>query len=75
MRFLFLSCLCFLFLQADAQQQYTNTLKGLVRDAEMKESLPGATILVYADTLRVAATKTDDKGVFRIEQLPLQRYR
>ncbi len=64
-----------MFLQADAQQQYTNTLKGLVRDAEMKESLPGATILVYADTLRVAATKTDDKGVFRIEQLPLQRYR
>ncbi len=61
-------------LHLQAQVKYTQTLKGVIVDKELKYTLSGASAKVFKDTLLVSGGKTDEKGEFRIENLPVGRY-
>lgn len=56
-------------------QQQTQVVKGILRDANSRIPLPGATVCLYKDTLQYKCTSTDDKGQFFIEAVELGRYR
>ncbi|MEM8560542.1 MAG: TonB-dependent receptor, partial [Bacteroidota bacterium] len=52
----------------------TATLRGLVIEAETQRPLPGATVVLLTDSVRVAATVSDGDGLFVLPRLPAQRY-
>lgn len=54
-------------------QQVTQNIRGTVRDAESNQTLPGATIMLFSDTVFLTGTVTDDAGAFRIESVPVGR--
>lgn len=54
-------------------QQFTQTIKGQVSDAETGVSLPGATIVILGSDPLIG-TVTDLDGRFRIEKVPVGRY-
>ncbi len=54
-------------------QNLTQTVKGKVIDADIRVSLPGATVLLM-ETEPVIGTVTDIDGNFRIENVPVGRY-
>jgi hypothetical protein len=63
-----------LFLVASVSGQIiTQTIKGKVVDADIRVSLPGAT-LILLDTDPLIGTVTDINGNFRMESVPLGRY-
>jgi hypothetical protein len=55
-------------------QEVTQTIRGSVADSETKSPLFAATIAIYRDSSLVGATISDEKGVFRIENVPVGRY-
>ena len=61
-------------LMAQAQVNYTQTLKGSIVDKELKYTLSGATVKVFKDTLLISGSKTNERGDFNIEKLPIGRY-
>lgn len=72
-RTLFFSALfVFYFFQINAQVP-VQTLRGTVTDRETFEPLPGATVVIL-NTDPVRATITDNKGIFKIEGIPVGRY-
>jgi hypothetical protein len=63
--------LCFTFsYEADCQKRI---IRGIVKDRDSQETLPGATIMVL-NTNPVLGTTTDANGAFRIENVPVGRY-
>ncbi len=51
---------------AQAQVNYTQTLKGSIVDKELKYTLSGATVKVFKDTLLISGSKTNERGDFNI---------
>ncbi|RMG88426.1 MAG: TonB-dependent receptor [Bacteroidetes bacterium] len=51
------------------------TLRGVVRDLDTHEPLPGATIRIWRDSLHKFAGTSDESGRYRFEQIPVGRYR
>lgn len=68
--------LLFLFLVSSislsAQQQYKQTVRGVVLDKNTQEYLPGATIIVSYDDNTIGTT-TNEKGEFSISGVPVGR--
>ncbi len=64
--------LIFLF-QKGVAQTLTQTIRGKVVELETKFPLPGATVIILADTLQVKGSTTDSEGTFRIEKVPVGR--
>ena len=65
----------FLFLlvpSAGFSQTFTQTIRGIVIDADSKSGLPGANIYVLELDTQMAAT-TDNDGKFRFEKVPVGR--
>ncbi len=56
------------------QVNYTQTLKGMVLDKELKYPLPGATLKIFKDTLLVSGSKTNEFGEFKFDKIPVGRY-
>ncbi len=63
----------FLTVSSIEAQQFTQTIKGQVLDAESGSSLVGATIIIRG-TDPLIGTVTDLDGKFRIEKVPVGRY-
>ena len=55
-------------------QNLSQTIRGSIIDMETKTPLLAATVAVYDESTPVAATITDEKGVYRIENVPVGRY-
>ena len=54
-------------------QEYTQTLRGTVMDAETFETLPGANIIIL-DSDPFLGTTSDVDGQFKIDQIPVGRH-
>lgn len=54
-------------------QQYTQTVRGNVKDADGKFALPGASVSLVAN-LKVINVMTDDAGKFRFDNIPVGRF-
>ncbi len=67
--FLFLFCCCFCFTNA---QNLTQTVKGVVQDADSEYPLIGATVAL-ANSDPMIATSTDVDGAFKLEGVPVGR--
>jgi hypothetical protein len=74
MKLAFTLCLvlfsCFSF-----SQSLTQTVRGKVVDRETQFPLPGATIILLSDTVRLKGSSTDESGNFRIENVSVGRHR
>jgi hypothetical protein len=55
-------------------QAPTQTVRGTVRDADSRMPLPFVTVCLVADTTYMKCTSTDEKGQWRLENVPLGRY-
>lgn len=55
-------------------QGVTQTVRGSVIDMETKAPLLAATIAIYDESSLVAASVTDENGIYRIENVALGRY-
>lgn len=68
---LFLVILLFLIsTQLGFSQNYAQTIRGKVIDAQSQSPLIGATVAIDAET----GVVTDDKGYYRLENIPVGRY-
>ncbi len=56
-------------------QELTQTIRGSVTDGETRLPLISATVAVYHDSLLIAASTTDHRGVFRMDGIPVGRCR
>ena len=57
----------------NAKAQYSQTIKGTVRDQASQALIPGANVLVLS-TNPVLGTITDNDGTFKIKNVPVGRY-
>ncbi len=64
-----LLCACFSAGGLQAQSLY-----GRILDAETRTTLPGATVLILQDGVRITGQITDGSGAFRFSRLPAGRY-
>ena len=55
-----------------AQTPITQTIRGTVSDKDSKQPLTGATVMIL-ESLPVLGANTDEKGEFRLEQVPIGR--
>ncbi|MDQ3394911.1 MAG: TonB-dependent receptor [Bacteroidota bacterium] len=55
-------------------QNIFQVVRGKVSDSEIKTPLPGASIVLLSDTSTFRGTTTDDRGVFRMDQVPVGRH-
>ena len=55
-------------------QNISQTIRGSIIDTETKTPLLAATVAVYDESAPVAATITDQEGLYRIENVPVGRY-
>ena len=63
-----------IFCQLAFTQDYTQTLRGTVKDRDSKTILTGAAIAVYADSALITGVTSDIDGLFKIDNLPIGRY-
>ncbi len=69
----FLAFFCsWIFIHSAHAQQFSQTVRGRVIDAESHASLPGATVVITTLT-PVMGTATDIDGYFRFEKVPVGR--
>ena len=69
----FLLCLFLLSpVVLSAQQQFNQTVRGVVMDKNTQETLPGANVMVVSNGKQYFAT-TDEKGVFAVSNVPVGR--
>ena len=54
-------------------QELSQTVKGKVVDKESKSSIPGAIVRLASDSSFKSASQTDDKGYFKIVNVPIGR--
>ena len=59
--------LSFLFPLLVQAQDLKQTIRGNIIDRESKATLPGANVLLYADTVFLSGTTTNEDGNFRLE--------
>jgi hypothetical protein len=63
-----------LFACFSAGRLQAQSLYGRILDAETGTTLPGATVLILQDGVRIAGQITDGSGAFRFSRLPAGRY-
>ena len=51
----------------------TQTIRGKVTDKEAKATIPGVSVAVYKDSVLITGTSTDEKGNFRLTEIPIGR--
>ncbi|MFB6319605.1 carboxypeptidase regulatory-like domain-containing protein [Saccharicrinis sp. FJH54] len=73
-RFIILFLFCIFNANMLDAQELTQTIRGNVNDMVSNQPLFAATIAIYDDSTMISAAVTDDKGMFRIEKLPVGRY-
>src|ERR1035437_5314755 len=71
--FVVISCSSFIF-QTALSQTLTQTIKGKVFDIESQITLPGANVIVLGTTPLLGSTTNAD-GNFKIENVPIGRYK
>jgi hypothetical protein len=57
-----------------AQVNYSQRLKGTVTDEQLKYPLVDVTVKILQEGILIVGTKTNEKGEFKIEKLPVGRY-
>ena len=62
-----------LYFNCQTNAQYTQTIRGTVKDPNSQLSIPGANVIVM-DTSIISGTITDSDGVFKIHNIPVGRY-
>ena len=55
-------------------QELTQTIRGKVLDKDGKSEIPGVSILLFDDSLKISGAVTDANGNFRMENIPVGRY-
>ena len=55
-------------------QDYTQTIRGTVKDADSKSELPDAKVYLFRDTTFINGAYTDEEGEFEISGVPIGRY-
>lgn len=75
MRYCFILLLQGLLLDLSAQQLLTQTLKGQVIDQDVRYELIGANVAIYQDANFIQGGKTNEKGEFKLEGIPVGRYK
>jgi hypothetical protein len=68
-----LSFLLFLLSYTSFSQTITQTVRGKITDAEAKYPLIGVTVII-TDTTKLVGTITDEKGDFRLTNIPVGRH-
>jgi len=66
--------LWFLLFSNGIQAQITQTIRGVVRDIETQQSLPGARLMLYKDTVFIQGVVSDDEGRYRFSAIEVGRY-
>src|SRR4028119_75974 len=72
MKQVFIALLCIIHSQLTWAQATTQTIKGIIQDAQSKYPLAGANIIVVGSTPLIG-TSTDVEGNFRLTNVPLGR--
>ena len=75
MRYFFTLLYLFVGIKIFAQPQLTQTLKGQVIDQDVRYELIGANVAVYQEAALIQGCKTNEKGEFKLENIPVGRYK
>ena len=71
----FLLLLCWISLgTVYAQSDIRQTVRGNVKDKESKSGIAGATLRLYKDSSLVSGANSDEKGNYRIPDVPIGKY-
>lgn len=73
MRTFTLSILCMMMTAVAISQDYTQTIRGRVTDADTRQSLPGAGVMLVQGDSLIKSVTTDMEGYYRMEQVPVGR--
>ena len=71
--FIYSLIIIFFIINFDLRAQTVQKVKGKVTDAVTKYPLPGATVILISDTVKLTGTTTDINGEFKLERVPVGR--
>lgn len=72
--FIHLLLICMCCYNLHAQNNYSQTLKGIIIDKDVKYPLIGATVKVYNNLELIAGGKSNELGEYKIDSIPVNRY-